>query len=123
LADAEHQIDFSRLRFPSDAMTVGYLRERFPESFEGLDPQCFREGQDDVAALIEGERTLAKWAFDNALGRSTVSQDEWDAQEQSLELTYPDVGFATGPQHARQLVRNLKKAAVAQARKHLGKGR
>ena len=76
-----------------------------------------------MACIIEAERTLAKFAFDKALGRPTISQSKWENHEQSLELTYPEVGLATGPQHAQQLVRDLKEAAVAQAREYLGKGR
>src|SRR5271170_7986050 len=96
MSDTTPEIDFSRVKFPTDALTIGYLRERFPHSFKGLEPDCFREGQEDLAALILAERTLAQWSFDKALGRQTVSDDEWDYQEEGLEITYPEVGLATG---------------------------
>jgi hypothetical protein len=121
MPDTGPVIDFTRLWFPTDAITIGDLRKKFPFAFEGVDPDYFNEGDDNMSALVECERTVAQWAFDKALGRPTPSADEWRDQEEGLEITYTEMELAKGAKHAEQLVRDLKEAAAAQAREYLGK--
>ena len=78
-------------------------------------------GRDTLGSVIGGERELAALVFDMVLGRTGPKAEDkcWEIEE-CLAGDYARLGLAHGRQHGRQLVRELKAAAAAQAREHLG---
>ena len=74
--------------------------------------------------LVNAESKLAQWAFDEALGRLVVEPrpEERDEIRETTADEYVYQRLASGMHHAKQLVRDLEKAAAQQALKHL-KGR
>jgi hypothetical protein len=120
------QINLDILDYPSDGLTVKQLRTLFPEQFREDGPSNFfsRENRSNsglIEYIVVFERDLAKHAFDRVLGRSS----EWMAPARPRDLRghladlYARFQIAQGPQEARQLIRDLEKAAAEQARQHI----
>jgi hypothetical protein len=127
------QIDYSRLSFPSDALTVGQLRKSWPKPFNTFGhgvrmEEAFHDGvSTHLYSLVSAERELAKLVFDVALGRyddekpdvQTAEDTRWSISE-CLISDYTRYGLAHGRHHAEQQIRDLEAAAEAQVRAHLG---
>jgi hypothetical protein len=122
------QIDLDRLDYPSDAITIRHLRRLFPQEFLGHQaesgtPNSLDPSDNGIAFdhMLMFERELAARSFDKALGRKEkhdpITTDE--ELREYLEGFYT-TGFqiAQGPQHARQMLRDLESAAAEQARQH-----
>jgi hypothetical protein len=122
------QIDLDKLDYPSDGITIKHLRHLFPQEFRGdqteFSAPYFLEPSDKgqlLNFLLDFERLLASYAFDRALGRTvkegtfTRRDDLWE----HLEELYTTFHIAQGPQHARQMLRDLETAAAEQARQHI----
>ena len=67
--------------------------------------------------MLSLEHDLATAAFDAVLGRRTVDITVEDRR--MLGKVYIRYGLASGPHHAKQLIRAFQQAAADQAREHL----
>jgi hypothetical protein len=114
------QIDYTRLHFPSDSVTIGKLRAVNPLRLDVDEPRFT-----DEVGMLTVERSLARQAFDAALGRPIP--DENDSLRGRNELVgdlaidYKTYGVARGPKTALQRIQALEAEATAQAREHLGR--
>ena len=121
------EIDFGKLDYPSDALTLKDLRRLFPQGFQGdeLHPEKVSffgtSVSDDFSTKLDFERMVAGYAFDEALGRPLREGTFTGRGElrEYLEEFYIGCGIAKGPQHARQLIRELEESAANQARQHI----
>lgn len=124
------------LKFPSDQLTIGDLRHRFPEHFDqptndavsgypffddvfvGTGGGAVRER---LLNLLDCERQVALNAFVEATGGSRTESLSLPSED-IAELTklYQEFGIAQGSEHARQLIRDLERDAANLA---LGKSR
>jgi hypothetical protein len=124
------QVDFAGLNYPSDTITMKELRRLYPEGFQPLReaysgpyvvPFFETDVCDEFPTMLGFERKLAWHAFDRALARE-VKEGTFTTRENVcayLEEFYIRAGIAQGPQHARQLLRDLESAAAEQARWHI----
>ena len=111
------ELDLTKLDFPTDALTVKQLRQLFPKSFDHTNQQ---EKLPRIPPLLADERGVAEFAFAEALGRlSPDAQADHYNCKQELVKDYVRYGMATGPQQARQLIRDLEAAAAELARQHM----
>jgi hypothetical protein len=123
MTDTPPDIDYTRLSFPSDRLTVGAARAAFPHRF-----RTDRANFTDVESLMAAERWLARRAFDLALGRPDPLRDDpvrGDRQELigALADSYKRFGLSPGLKHTRELVKAFEAAAAGQAKEHLGRDR
>jgi hypothetical protein len=120
------------LDFPSDQLKIGTLRRRFPQSFDqaeyhDLSSVPFIDDNDSrnpserlrqrLYDLLDGDRQVALNALVKAEGSTRT---DWmytpeEQRERLIEL-YQDFGLAEGPEHAKQLIRDLESAAAALAK-------
>lgn len=118
------------LDFPSDRLTLGALRRRFPDLFDqpsnddSLSECPFLTDdrgrgfgmRDRLYALLDTERQVALNALVAAQGKT---RDDWfqSPQEEwrTLAELYHEYGIAQGPEHAGQLIRDLEQAAASLA--------
>lgn len=127
------QIDFTRIYFPSDRLTVRDLRRAFPGSFDLPGQPVQKSGTRSYGrastgsaldGIIDAERLLAGIAFKQVLGQP-LGEDEasFDRNEfvEALTTDYVRVGLAAGEHQVRELIRGIEAQAVAQARRHLGR--
>jgi hypothetical protein len=135
MPDPEPQIDFTRIEFPTDRLTVKELRKALPHCFdlpapEG--PHHQREGffkreslESYLGGIINAEREVAALAFHTALGQVKPEYHEgtlgprWEVLE-VLISDYTKVGLARGEHHGQELIREIESQAVAQAQRYLG---
>ncbi|HYV36629.1 MAG TPA: hypothetical protein VE988_13035 [Gemmataceae bacterium] len=124
-------LDYGRLAFPSDKVTLGEVRQRFPtmnavDFIESSRDGSFRSRMVDAiegsyAGIMQAEREIARGAFDEALlGKPSALKNtpsEWKEARQDLASDYVHFGIAAGPQEAAQLIRRIEAAAKSQAKK------
>lgn len=115
-------LDYTSLRFPSDAVTLLAIRRAHPARFDVEGGPRFRDdGADEfrLNALCYLERLVARAAYEAALGKATdlYADRGLDRETCVAELTdlYARYGVAAGEQHTRQLIRDLEAQAAAQA--------
>lgn len=110
-------IDFSRLSFPSDKLTVGTIRAKAPRFFQ---PRVVRF-TDVEEGLLLTERIVAEKAYAAALKQPDPHPD-WRQDDLTLALmdVYKQFGLTTGIKHTRELKKGIEAAAKAQAQEHLG---
>jgi hypothetical protein len=125
-------VDYTSIAFPSDNLTVGKLRKLYPDLFdvEGAGHREFfsanawgkhsRPEEEWLAAMLSGERYLARHAFEVAFGNTwtclTQLGDTRDESAVELGKYYIHFGLASGPQHADQLVRAFEAQAASQGK-------
>jgi hypothetical protein len=136
MSDAQPNIDFTQIAFPSDKLTIKELRKSVPHSFDlpareryqRSDRKGFfkRESLENyLGGIINTERELAALAFYKALGQENPTYNDinlgprWEAAE-VLIRDWVKVGLTTGKQHGEQLIRDVESQAVAQAQRYLG---
>jgi hypothetical protein len=116
------QIDYTRIHFPSDSVTIGKLRAVLPFRLDVDEPRLI-----DVVGMLTVERWLARQAFDATLGREIPHANDSSRGRNELVgdlvADYKTYGVARGPKTALQLIKAFEAEAVAQAREHLGKTR
>ena len=119
------------LDFPSDRLTIGALRRRFPEAFDQPPadvrhlPFFFDNSgngpghtlRDRLFDMMESERQLAFTTLVEAEGSTRTDPDAMPPEEDRAVLIkrYQEFGLAEGPEHAKQLVRGLESTAAALA--------
>ena len=112
-------IDFSRLTFPTDKLTVAAIRAADARHFTSDKPSF-----DAIAGTMETERMLARKAYAKALRQPDPYPDSGfthrAALVDALVGEYKTYGLSTGPKHTRELIRGIEAAATEQAQEHLG---
>jgi hypothetical protein len=134
----EPQIDFTRIEFPTDKLTIKDLRKTDPEAFD-VEP-AKKPGRPDhlwprplhrmsldtlLAATLDSERILAEMAFKTALGQPVKITGMGDREVifENLGSDYVSLGVAGGEHEAHEMLRGIEAQAVAQARQHGGRPR
>jgi hypothetical protein len=116
------QIDYTRVHFPSDSVTIGKLRAVNPLRLDVDEPRLI-----DVVGMLTVERSLARQAFDATLSRVIPDENDYlsgrNALVGDLASNYKTYGLARGPKTAMQLIKAFEAEAAAQACEHLGKNR
>lgn len=122
----KRQINLTLIHFPSDDLSFGHLRRQFPEIFDSGPCVTFFHLPDNnpefhgqnLTNLLDGEREVATRAFCTALGQSWRQRSGFSAAEVKDFVTadYIRYGIATGPKHAKQLIRAIETQATEQAR-------
>jgi len=119
------------LEYPSDRLTIGDLRQKFPDTFDqpgranDLSACPFLHddhgpgfgARDKLYVLLDGERQVALNALVEAQGQTR--DDEYQSpqdERQELAKLYQEYGVAQGPEHAKQLIRDLEASAVMLAK-------
>jgi len=119
-------LDWSKIEFPSDRITVAQLRKDQPQLLEDAETAIeYRMTDLNVLATIASERELAQRAFAAAMGRADPIPAMM-SRSQKIDLLNDDYvryGISKGLQQTRLLVRELETAAKRQAKEWLGRQR
>ncbi len=124
MSDLAPHIDFSRLVYPTDRLTIGQLRVVEPDLFARDDVLEFEKTWNDaepMAGLLL-EREIAHKAFAAALGLPEPHDRE--SRDELVEMLggfYGRFGLSSGPKHTAELVRSIESQAVDQAKQFLGR--
>ncbi|MGH9616408.1 MAG: hypothetical protein ACRD28_06660 [Acidobacteriaceae bacterium] len=113
------RIDYTRIHFPSDSVTIGTLRAVSPFRLDVDEPRFI-----DEVGMLTVERLLARRAFDAALGRPVTDKDDVPSRKgwiDDLADDYKRYGVARGPKTALRLIEAFEAEAASQAREHLGR--
>jgi len=122
-------LDFAALKFPSDGLSIGTLRERHRELFDrgfadwgDAQPKFFLEADkglhagDIVGHTLFCERFVAIAAYADARGIDPPQLDELPGVKEDLAEFYVRYGLASGPQHAAQLIRDIERQGAELAK-------
>lgn len=128
MVESEPEIDFKRIEFPSDKLTVKMIRDAWPAAFDvetssGYAPRrpYVRHSLDYVLEPLDVERMVAERAFKAALGKSFQHNDPlYDRDELVGFVTghYVKFKLARGKHEATEMIRGIEGQAEAQAREH-----
>jgi hypothetical protein len=133
MTESKPEIDFSRISFPSDKITLQHVREMQRAGYDLFhlddDLNILREREEDFARLGFARRLGDAEAIATALDEliywreETPCDEAQEVQKQVDILTreYVRFGVPDGPETARQLVRRLEAAGAKQAQAFLGK--
>lgn len=122
------KLDFRKIKFPSDGLTVAMLRAVHPDLFDlgfyvgsEAQPRYFLQAsygghaEDGVGNLLFCERLVATWAFASAQGKTgPLGWDLEEARDQLVDF-YRQYGLASGIKHATELIREIERQG-----QHLG---
>jgi len=122
-------IDFSRMSFPTDKLTVKAIRDADTRlDYFDIGPHPFG----NIEAIVITERDIARNAFNAALSGLKPArigkrdhESAWERREMldGLDFDYQRYGISSGPKQSVELVRDIEAQAVAQAKEHVGPGR
>jgi hypothetical protein len=134
-------LDYSRMQFPTDQLTIAHLRKLYPADFDktpprevdaevtffnALTPEGHVSNGSHLASILREERTFATIMYDIALNRSpwTPAQQASHIQRmiRFLATNYIKIGLAKGEHHALALLGAVATAAEGQAKARLGRG-
>ena len=142
MPDPVPQIDFTRIDFPTDRLTVKDLRRLKPECFDiqnaptqhprvrtcgYFNRWSLDELENQFGGLVAVERATADRAFHKVLGLEIPDHlgdpilEESDREE--MENRFVPLGLAAGKHKVRLLIRDIEAQAIAQAKKYLGPSR
>ena len=136
MADPVPKIDFKKIEFPTDKITVKGLRQVYPLGFdEWIEDRTLgsvdeaRDGSPRLSLdaaigdLMDYEREFAEQAFLQALGVPVRPGREYSHQNvvDTFGKQYIELGLASGDHQVSELVRNVERQAVAQANHYLGR--
>ncbi len=111
------QIDLTKIKFPSDSLSILDVRKRYPHHVDSRRSESVSPSLDDIlSGIIDGERKLAEIAFHKAIGSPSRLAPYQESQRESVAEGYIEFGLARGPQHAAQLIRDIEVQATKQAR-------
>jgi hypothetical protein len=126
MSNRSEGLDFSLIRFPSDSLTLGALRARFPELIDRAPGVPFfnKPKEAGLADLIWCERVVAehgvgggvhlviygggKDAARDSSGYDSALDEEYRGSVESLREAYVTFGLASGPESAQQLIRSIE---------------
>jgi hypothetical protein len=116
-------VDFTKISFPSDRLTLGQFRRAHPDAFDipskGLRQSLivFDRGSVEypIGSILDAERLLASRAFKKA-SKQELSKDEVALSREELVLSliesFRPLGY--GREVVRQFVRDIESQAVSQ---------
>lgn len=142
MTETEPQIDFTRIAFPTDSLTIKALRKNTPHAFDVPPPEKWKHlisdqrsshfslmSLDDVlSSILDFERLVAEDAFRNELGLKkkapypVIGGRKSDLID-SVASDYVSLGIARGKNEAREMIRAVEAQAREQAREHGGRPR
>jgi hypothetical protein len=117
------EIDFTKIDFPSDGLTIKTLRRLSPDHFDSEPEACAKllhnragNPMGDVLTLLDAERMVAQGAFFKTVGVQCSRDYLEDVRgcAQDVAKLYVHFGIAKGQHHAEQLIRDIESQAVKQ---------
>jgi hypothetical protein len=115
--NAAPRLDLSKVRFPTDRLTIGQLRAEQPDIYTSKNLRGRASVDANVFATMITEIEFAETAFAKAVGLPAPYPNESQPERISwLNVDYKRYGISTGAQATRQLAREIEKAAVEQAK-------
>ena len=125
---SESQLDHVGMQYPSDNVTMGQLRARFPELFNGKAIYSNRLSSLtlDIVGTMALEQALAEKAFAKAAGLPDPDPDPLVSRREAMRMLNEDYrryGISSGPQQTRELVRSFEAAAANQGKAARGTSR
>ena len=142
MAETEPAIDFTKVAFPTDKLTIKALRENRPHAFDVEPPAKWKHlisGQRSnqfllmsldtlLGATLDFERILAEEVFRKELdlpklAKLPVIGGRLGDLKDSLASSYVSLGVARGKNEAREMLRDIEAQAQEQARRHGGRPR
>jgi hypothetical protein len=137
MSESEPKIDFTKIVFPSDKVTVKMVRQAWPGAIDvdrseplGRAPHrvYLRHSLDNVLGddLIDPERMLAERAFKVARGQSVTNDQRISNKNELIDTvahSYVRYGLARGKNEAKAMIRQIELQAEAQARQYPGRPR
>jgi hypothetical protein len=128
----EPQIDFTKIEFPTDKLTIKMVRSNYPWAFDR--PAALSENrthfygrasiENALGGLVDCERRLAVVEFKRVLNLPLTTEEGKIARASLAETLvdeYVHLGLASGDHHAEQLIRGLEAQVSAQAQSHTGR--
>ncbi|HEY4311057.1 MAG TPA: hypothetical protein VGN12_16520 [Pirellulales bacterium] len=119
-------VDLSSIRLPSDRITFGQMRASQPEVFRRERLLTERASEVDVCSIFMLEECLAQRAYAAAIGQQPPHFPALADHREMIEMlddAYREYGLSGGLEETKQFVRGIEIAAVAQAKKAIGKSR
>jgi hypothetical protein len=118
-------VDFRRLQFPSDKLTIRDIRDHEPDRIDTKLPRLSTEDSRSLDKLLYMERFIAWAAFAVSIGRGedyqyVASFGGYKEFEQELVDVYMFYGLSRTTHEATELIRGIKDQARAQARESQG---
>jgi hypothetical protein len=111
------RLDLTAMRFPGDQVTMAQIRAEDPEFYTTEGFMDGRVNELSVFAMSKTEVEFAETAFAKALGLPEPHPEESQAVRISwLNLDYKRYGISTGIHTTKQLLREVEKTAVDQAK-------
>jgi hypothetical protein len=136
---AKPAIDFARLSFPTDELTIRMLRERHPHVFDSeptgrfagnprRNSGYYERGSIDglIGSTINFERMLAEMAYRAELGLPKMEGlpvADRSSLIDSLTNSYVFLGVTSGKHEARAMLKDIETQARKQGREHGGRSR
>ena len=136
MTDPVAKLDFKKIEFPSDKITINDLRRVYPLGFdEWVADRTFGSVDEEINGsprlsldgaigdLMDYEREFAEQAFLQALGVPVRPGREYSHQNvvDTFRSQYIELGLASGDHQVSELVRGVERQAVAQANQYLGR--
>jgi len=118
------QLDLSEIRYPSDALSIGVLRQKVPLLFDKgfterqpsffLRPQHAGHAEDVLGGLLCCERLVALSAYGETIGMPFPFKVGFNFAEELANL-YVKIGLAGGQHEASELIRGVEQQAAGLA--------
>jgi hypothetical protein len=125
------EIDFTKMDFPSDGLTIKAIRQRWPQAVDTRKDDPYSDvtprplgppAGEMLHNMLRMERDLAKATFGLEFGREPdIAYADHDVKllAEDLSELYITFGVASGQHHASQLIRSIESQATAQTRQHI----
>jgi hypothetical protein len=129
MTDPKPQVDFSRIEFPSDAVTLKQLRDKtgFPDRLgedlsvmhmreEGFVRFGFAKQLGDEDEILNAVFEALEWMEADGPCDEATQARELQVEKDCLAREYIRFGVADGPETAKQLIRRLEALGAEQAK-------
>lgn len=112
------QVNFTKLRFPTDSLTIADVRRRDVPFFEYLFhfAKTRRVGEVPLFKAMMAEMELAEISFEEARGKKVVGHRNAEYLRNALLFHYEMLGVGEGYESRMVLIDRLVNDAVQQAR-------
>ena len=132
--DSVPKIDFTKIDFPTDKVTIKDVRRAYKLSYDvWMEDRIANNGRDNEPTpvtldthlhdLMDYERHFAENMFKKALGLHdpNLGYFGYASAIESFSAQYIELGLASGDHQVSELVRGVERQAVAQANQYLGR--
>lgn len=118
------QLDLSKLRFPSDSITLGQMRADDPALFSKTSLEGLTATHVEAIATHWWEQMLARKAFSKAAGMPDLDTGtDMAFIVSTLNSAYRKYGLSSGMHQTRELAREIEIAAASQVTSRRKSGR